>query len=109
MNKIDVTVIMPSLNVCDYIEKAVRSVMEQTLENIEILCVDAGSTDGTLEILQALAKEDSRIQIINSQIKSYGYQLNLAISLAKGEYIGVVETDDYIEKIEIQVGNHDYQ
>ena len=98
MKKIDVTVIMPSLNVCDYIEKAVRSVMEQTLENIEILCVDAGSTDGTLEILQALAKEDSRIQIINSQIKSYGYQLNLAISLAKGEYIGVVETDDYISK-----------
>ena len=91
-----ITVIMPSLNVAPYIEECISSVENQTLTDIEILCIDAGSTDGTLEILQSHAENDSRIRIINSPVKSYGYQVNLGVREANGEYISSVETDDYI-------------
>ena len=91
-----VTVIMPSLNVAKYIRPCMDSVLAQTLQDIEILAIDAGSDDGTLEILQEYAALDKRIKVIHSDKKSYGYQLNMGISLAQGEYIGIVETDDKI-------------
>lgn len=94
--EIKVSVIMPSLNVKDYIEEAVRSVMGQTLQEIEIICIDAGSSDGTWEILLSLAEEDARIALCRSGRKSYGYQVNMGIDMAKGEYVAVVETDDYV-------------
>lgn len=93
---VKVSVILPSLNVVRYVRECVESVMNQTLKNIEIICVDAGSTDGTLEILQEYEQRDPRIKIIISDKKSYGYQMNLGMAAAKGEYIGIVETDDYI-------------
>lgn len=92
-----VTVLMPSYNVFDYIEQSVRSVMAQTLKDIEILCIDAGSGDGTEEVLLKLSKDDPRIRVITSDVKSYGHQMNLGIREAKGEYIGIVETDDYVD------------
>lgn len=95
-NDIAVSVVMPSLNVEPYIRLCVESVMKQTLKNIEIICIDAGSTDGTLEILQDYAKYDPRIRIIVSDQKSYGRQVNMGIDAAKGKYIAIVETDDYI-------------
>lgn len=93
-----ISVILPSLNVKQYIEQCIESVLNQTLEDIEIICVDAGSDDGTLEILKKYSELDSRIKLIHSDIKSYGHQLNLAIEQSKGEYIGIVETDDYIDE-----------
>lgn len=92
-----VTVIMPSLNVAKYINACMESVLNQTLQDMEILAIDAGSTDGTLEILQEFAKKDKRVKIVHSDKRSYGYQLNLGIAMAAGEYVGVVETDDFIE------------
>ena len=91
-----VSIIMPALNVRDYIEECVDSVINQTLEDIEIILVDAGSDDGTLEILQDYTKKDSRITLLHSDQRSYGHQMNMGISQSKGEYIGIVETDDYI-------------
>ncbi len=93
---VKVSVIMPSLNVVKYIRQCVESVIRQTLKDIEIIIVDAGSTDGTLEILQQYAESDARIKLIHSEKKSYGYQVNVGLELAKGKYIGIVETDDYI-------------
>lgn len=87
---------MPSLNVVKYIRACVESVLAQTLQDIEILVIDAGSTDGTLEILQEYAETDSRVRVIHSDKKSYGYQLNIGIAFAQAEYIGIVETDDKI-------------
>lgn len=87
---------MPSLNVIKYIRPCMESVLKQTLKDIEILAIDAGSNDGTLEILEEYATLDSRVQVIHSDKKSYGYQLNLGILLAHGEYVGIVETDDMI-------------
>ena len=94
----EISVIMPSLNVRPYIEKCLGSVVSQSFKDLEIICVDAGSTDGTLEIINEFARKDSRIKVINSDIKSYGYQMNLGIRYAKGEYIGIVETDDFIDR-----------
>ncbi len=94
---VKVSVIMPSLNVASYIDECMQSVLSQTLGNIEVLCIDAGSTDGTIEKLQAYADSDSRVKLIHSTQRSYGYQVNLGISVATGEYIAIVETDDFIK------------
>lgn len=95
--KIKVSVIMPFLNSITYLKECMDSVINQTLKEIEIICVDAGSTDGTLDILREYAEIDKRIKIINSDKKSYGAQMNLGLKSAKGEYVGIVESDDFIE------------
>lgn len=91
-----VSIILPILNGVDYIQECLKSIVKQTLKEIEVICVDAGSTDGTLEILREYAQNDSRISITLSERKSYGYQMNLGLQIARGEYIGIVEGDDYI-------------
>lgn len=92
-----ISIIMPSLNVAPYIRECIESVINQTLTDIEILCIDAGSTDGTYEILEEYASRDSRIRLIKSDKKSYGYQINIGMDMAAGEYLGIVETDDCVE------------
>ena len=94
---VKVSVIMPSLNVVDYIDECIQSVINQTLREIEIICIDAGSTDGTYEKLLDYAENDERIKVVLSAEKSYGRQINMGISLARGKYIGIVETDDFID------------
>lgn len=97
MNTPKVSIIMPSLNVGPFIRECIDSAVNQTLTDIEILCVDAGSTDGTAEILQEYAAKDSRVHFIHSDVRSYGYQMNLGLDAATGEYIGILETDDWTE------------
>lgn len=91
-----VSIILPSLNVRPYITQCLQSAVSQTLQDIEILCVDAGSTDGTLDVILEFMERDRRIVLVPSEKKSYGYQMNLGIGQAKGKYIGILETDDYI-------------
>lgn len=93
-----VSVIIPSLNAGPYIDEAISSVLNQTIYQIEIICVDAGSTDGTLEIIKKHMKQDPRIIFLQSKIKSYGCQMNMGIGRASGEYVGIVEADDYVPK-----------
>ena len=90
------TVVMPSLNVEKYIRKCVDSVLGQSLRDIEVLAIDAGSTDGTLDILMDYEKKDKRFKVILSDRKSYGYQVNLGLCQASGDYIWIVETDDVV-------------
>lgn len=92
-----ITVILPSLNVEKYIRECLDSVIHQSFEKLEILCIDAGSVDGTREILETYAEFDSRVKVVYSDVKSYGAQINVGIAMAKGKYVGVVETDDFIE------------
>ncbi|EOI0504379.1 glycosyltransferase family 2 protein [Campylobacter coli] len=92
-----VSIIVPSLNSISYIRECIDSILNQTLKDIEILCIDANSTDGTLEILKNYEQKDERLRVIVSDRKSYGYQINLGIKEAKGEYLGIVESDDYIK------------
>ena len=92
-----ISIIMPSLNVKKYITQCIESVLVQTLEDYEVICIDAGSTDGTKEMIEQYASKDNRIKLIKSEVKSYGYQVNMGIELAKGDYIAILETDDYID------------
>ena len=87
-----VSVIMPSLNVEAYIRQCLDSVTRQSLEELEIVCIDAGSTDGTKEILSDYAKKDTRIVLLHSDQKSYGRQVNMGFDYASGEYVAVLET-----------------
>ncbi len=91
-----VSVIIPCLNMSKYISQCLDTIIHQTLTNIEILLIDAGSTDGTIEILNAYAKKDSRFYIFSSDKKSYGYQVNIGISNATGDYISIIDADDRI-------------
>lgn len=90
-----VTVIIPTHNSERYIEECVRSAMNQTYGNLEIICVDS-SSDNTINILKKLQTEDTRIQIIEDANGSYGHKLNVGIQRAKGDYIAILESDDYI-------------
>ena len=93
---VKVSIIMPSLNVGQYITECIESAVKQSLEDIEIICVDAGSTDGTWEILQLYQKKDARVRIIKSDVMSYGAQVNMGIAASRGQYIAILETDDYM-------------
>lgn len=95
MNEVKVSVIIYVKNTVDYIEQCIRSVMNQTLKELEILVVDGGSTDGTLQLIERLKKEDARIRSYEEH-GSVGAQFNLGLSKANGQYIGVCEADDYI-------------
>lgn len=98
-----ISIILPSLNVRKYIEECLESIVNQTLYDIEILCIDAGSVDGTMEVIKKYASFDNRIKVIQSDRKSYGYQVNLGIEMAIGEYIGIVDTDDFVSKDMYQI------
>ena len=93
--EISVSAIIYVKNAKDFIEECIRSVMNQTLKSIEIIVVDGGSTDGTLQIIEKLMEEDVRIKKIETA-PSVGIQFNTALDIAKGEYISVCEADDYI-------------
>lgn len=91
-----VTIIIPVLNVRPYIKECLDSVVNQTLSDIEIFCIDAGSTDGTLEIEREYAARDSRIRILDDDAHSTGYAKNLGVHRAASPYVAIVESDDYI-------------
>lgn len=95
---IDVSIIIPCLNGVKYLKDCMNSLINQTIKNIEILFVDSGSTDGTLEVVADYIKKDKRIRLINTEIKSMGYQYNLGIENSVGEYVGFCEADDYVDK-----------
>lgn len=98
MKEIKISVIMPCLNSGKYIGEAIESVLNQTLKEIELYIVDAGSTDDTLEIIKGYQQKDGRVILLHSEQKSMGYQYNMGIQNAKGKYIGFVESDDYIHE-----------
>lgn len=82
-------------NCAKYIEKCLRSIMNQTLRQIEILVCDGGSNDGTLEIIEDLMKLDDRIRLFHTE-GSVGLQFNTALREARGEYTAICEGDDFI-------------
>ena len=93
---IKVSVIIPIYNVELFLGDCLESIILQTLKDIEIICVNDGSTDKSLQILNDYAKVDSRIRIINKKNTGYGNTINEGINNATGEYIGIVESDDII-------------
>lgn len=97
MADIKVSVIMPVYNVEKYLEECLQSVIDQTLREIEIICVNDGSTDSSPAILEQYAQSDSRIHIITKENTGYGHSLNIGLDQAKGQYVSIVETDDVVD------------
>lgn len=97
MKNIKVSIIVPVYNVENYLRQCLDSVLNQTLKEIEVICVNDGSTDNSKQILEAYRKKDSRIKIINKKNAGQGAARNRGIEYAKGEYIGFVDSDDWID------------
>ncbi|MBE7703832.1 MAG: glycosyltransferase [Cyanobacteria bacterium SIG28] len=91
-----VSIIVPTYNVEQYLVECMESIINQTLQDIEIICVDDGATDNSGKILDDYAEKDSRIKVIHKQNEGYGKAMNVGLDTATGEYIGIVEPDDYV-------------
>lgn len=97
-SKVAVSVIVPVYNVEQYLDKCLISLINQTLDNIEIICVNDGSTDSSLKILEKYANLDKRVVIINKQNSGVGLAREDGLRLAQGEYIGFVDADDWVSR-----------
>ena len=93
----EVSVLIPVCNVERYLDECLESAEHQTLENIEIICINDGSRDRSLDIIKEHAARDSRIKIIDKPNSGYGDSMNKGIELAEGRYIAILESDDYLD------------
>lgn len=92
-----ISVIIPIYNVEKYLKECLDSIVNQTFKDIEIICVDDGSTDESFKILQGYAQKDERIKVIQQENLGPAVARNKAIKLAKGEYLSFVDSDDYVD------------
>ena len=93
-----VSVVVPVYNVESYLEECMDSIIKQTLSDIEIICVNDGSKDDSLKILNRIAAKDDRVKVISKENSGYGHTMNVGLDAARGKYLGIVESDDYIDK-----------
>ncbi len=93
-----VTVIIPVYNTERLLDRCLESVVAQSLSDIEIICVDDGSTDGSGALLDSWAQRDGRIRVIHQSNGRQGKARNAALTIAQGEYVGMIDSDDYIPK-----------
>ena len=93
-----ISIIIPVYNTEKYLRKCLASVCAQTLKDIEIIVVNDGSTDGSLSIIEEYVAKDKRIKLINEENSGQSSARNLGIEIATGQYIGFVDSDDWIEK-----------
>jgi glycosyltransferase involved in cell wall biosynthesis len=92
-----ISIIIPVYNTDKYLDKCLESVTAQTLKEIEIICVNDGSTDNSLEILKKYAKQDSRFIIIDQNDSGAGAARNVGLDKAQGEYLAFLDSDDFFE------------
>ena len=95
---IDVSIVLAIYNVEKFLDQCLRSLEEQTLKTIEIICVNDGSTDSSQAIIERHQQHDSRIKLISKQNSGYGDSMNQGIAAAHGRYIGIVEPDDWVSR-----------
>ena len=92
-----VSIIVPTMNVEQYLVECMDSIVNQTLTDIEVICINDGSTDRSLDILNEYASKDNRIIVIDKKNEGYGKGMNDGLDRATGEYIGIVEPDDFVD------------
>lgn len=98
MNKIPkVSIIVPIYNVEKYLDRCIQSLVNQTLNDIEIILVDDGSPDNCPSMCDEYAQKDNRIKVIHKQNAGLGYARNSGLEIAIGEYIAFVDSDDYVD------------
>ena len=92
-----VSVIVPVYNVEKYLKRCLNSLINQTLSDIDIICINDGSKDSSLQILEQYAQKDSRIVIYNQENSGLSVARNTGLEHASGEYIGFVDSDDWVD------------
>lgn len=92
-----ISIIIPVYNVEAYLKQCLDSIINQTLKNIEIICVDDGSTDNSLNILKEYQEKDNRIIILQQQNQYAGIARNNGLKVAKGKYLSFLDSDDFFE------------
>lgn len=92
----ELSILVPIYNVEEYLSGCLESILKQTYQDFEVICIDDGSTDGSAGILDEYGKKDSRIKVTHKNNEGYGKTMNLALKKAAGKYIGIVEPDDEI-------------
>ena len=98
MKKIKLSVIVPCYNVSNYVSKSISSLCEQTLKEIEVIAINDGSTDNTLEVLNSLAKKYTNLKVIDKKNEGVSVARNKGLDIASGEYIGFLDSDDWVKK-----------
>ena len=91
-----VSIVVPVYNVERYLARCLDSILSQTLADIEIICINDGSTDESLSILKEYAKRDDRIVVVSQENKGVSAARNVGIEIAKGEYISFIDSDDWV-------------
>lgn len=94
---VKVSVVIPVYNAEKYLKRCLDSVINQTFRDIEVICVNDGSLDGSARILEEYARLDSRVIVLNQENSGQGAARNNGLKIARGEYIGFVDSDDWID------------
>ena len=91
------SIIVPVYNVEQYLDKCIKSILNQTFKDFELILVDDGSIDNSGEICDEYAKKDSRVKVIHKKNGGLAAARNTGLIIARGDYVGFVDSDDWIE------------
>ena len=92
-----ISVLVPVYNALPFLEQCLNSIRNQSFTDFEVICLNDGSTDASLETLNRFAQQDKRFVVIDKENEGYGKTLNRGLSKAQGEFISIIEPDDFIE------------
>ena len=95
--EVKVSIIVPVYNAASFLEECLDSILSQTLKNIEVICVNDGSKDNSQAILERYAKQDQRVRVLVKENGGLRSARNFGVAVATGEYIGFVDSDDFID------------
>lgn len=96
MEKPLISVLVPIYNVERYLGECLESLKNQTFSNLEIICINDGSTDSSRDIIEKYIKTDSRFSVIDKPNSGYGASMNMGLDCCSGEYVGILESDDFL-------------
>ena len=96
-NNPKISVIIPVYNVEDYLEECLDSIINQTFKDLEIICINDGSQDNSLNILEEYAEKDNRIKIITTKNQGLSAARNRGLENITGDYVYFIDSDDYLE------------
>lgn len=92
-----ISVLLPIYNAEKFLSKSLGEVLNQTLKDIEFICINDGSTDSSLKMIKDYAEKDERIVVIDKDNHGYGESMNQGLNIAKGKYIAILEPDDFVD------------
>ena len=91
------SILVPCYNVGRYVRQCLSSIQEQSFKDFEVIIIDDGSTDGTSAIVDEFVEKDRRFKLLRKKNTGYGDSMNRGMAKASGKYLGIVESDDWIE------------